>query len=60
MFVRHQVDLEKWRKGRYSEKARALVAKGLAQAEELREKGVSRSEAAEMFRDVHNRITRKL
>lgn len=60
VFVRHQVDLEKWRQGRYSEKARGLVANDLAQAEELRAKGVSRVEAAAMFRDIHDRITGKL
>jgi hypothetical protein len=46
-FLRSQVEYEKWRKGRYSEKARSIVSEGLADAERMPAAGVSREE---MFR----------
>lgn len=59
-FVRHQVDLERWRNNRYSSKAQQLVAQGLAEAEQLKAAGISREEALELFEGVHNRISDQL
>lgn len=46
-FLRSQVEYEKWRKERYSARARRIVTQGLADAREMQAAGVSREE---MFR----------
>lgn len=46
-FLRSQVEYEKWRGQRYSEKARCIVSEGLGDAENMKAAGVSREE---MFR----------
>lgn len=46
-FLRSQVEYEKWRGGRYSEKARGIVSEGLGEAARMKAVGVSREE---MFR----------
>ena len=46
-FLRSQVEYEKWRGQRYSEKTRSIVREGLGDAEHKRAAGVSREE---MFR----------
>jgi hypothetical protein len=46
-FLRSQVEYEKWRKERYSERARRIVSQGLADAQQMRVAGVTREE---MFR----------
>ena len=46
-FLRSQVEYEKWRGQRYSEKARRIVSEGLVEAERMKKSGVSREE---MFR----------
>ena len=46
-FLRSQVEHEKWRGERYSEKARSIVSEGLGDAERMKAVGVSREE---MFR----------
>ena len=46
-FLRTQVDYEKWRTQRYSEKAQRIVSEGLLEADQLKSAGVSREE---MFR----------
>ena len=46
-FLRSQVEHEKWRGQRYSEKARSIVREGLSDAEQMKAQGVSREE---MFR----------
>ena len=46
-FLRSQVEYEKWREQRYSERARSIVSEGLAEAERMKKAGVSREE---MFR----------
>ena len=46
-FLRSQVEYEKWRGQRYSEKARSIVSEGLGDAERMKAAGVSREE---MFR----------
>ena len=46
-FLRDQVEHEKWREKRYSERARRIVAEGLAEADRMKTAGVSREE---MFR----------
>ena len=46
-FLRSQVECEKWRAERYSEKARSIVRESLGDAERMKAAGVSREE---MFR----------
>ena len=46
-FLRDQVEYEKWRTQRYSDRARRIVSQGLGEAEQLKAAGVSREE---MFR----------
>lgn len=46
-FLRSQVEYEKWRGQRYSEKARSIVSESLDEAEHMKTAGVSREE---MFR----------
>lgn len=46
-FLRQQVECEKWRGQRYSEKARSIVGESLGEAAGLKAAGVSREE---MFR----------
>lgn len=53
-FLRHQVDLEKWRAGRYSEQARRLVA------ERMKSEGFDREQVFEEFFQLHQEITSRL
>ena len=46
-FLRSQVEFEKWRKQRYSDRARRIVSQGLHDARRMKAAGVSREE---MFR----------
>jgi hypothetical protein len=46
-FLRQQVEYEKWRTQRYSERARSIVSEGLGEAERMKAVGVPREE---MFR----------
>lgn len=59
-FVQHQVDLEQWRAQRYSETARHLVKEAKDMAEQDKAAGLSREDAFRMFREAHERITKKL
>jgi hypothetical protein len=43
-FLRSQVEHEKWREQRYSEKARSIVREGLSDTERMKTQGVSREE----------------
>ena len=46
-FLRNQVEYEKWRSQRYSDRARRIVNQGLTEADQMKAAGVSREE---MFR----------
>jgi|GEM_PF-997154 len=59
-FVRHQVDIEKWREGRYSEEAQKLVNDGFAEADRWNEQGLSREEVARRFKEVQERISGRI
>jgi hypothetical protein len=59
-FLRHQVELERWRESRYSSRTQQLVAQGLKEAEQMKAGGTSREEALELFKDVHTRISHLL
>ena len=52
LFVRQQVDLERWRSDRYSPQARRLVAESARMAEAL-----TQEEAAAGFLDLRERIS---
>ena len=54
-FLRSQVEYEKWRVRRYSEKARSIVREGLGDAERMKAAGLSREE---MFRRSSRRSHR--
>ena len=59
-FLRHQIDLEKWRAGRYSEQARQLVAQSAIEAERMRSEGFDREQVFEEFFKLHQEITTSL
>lgn len=60
LFIRQQVAHEQWKKGRYSEEARRLVAEGLIQAEKSKTDGITREQAAEGLLDVLDKIKAQL
>ena len=59
-FVRHQIDIEKWREGRYCEKARQLAHQSKVEADKLKDAAYSREELFLEFFDLHDRICAKL
>jgi hypothetical protein len=59
-FIRQQICLEEWRRDRYSDTAKELLAKATAKAATQRAAGETYSEAADRFQKVHDRITSQI
>ena len=59
-FLRHQADLEEWRKRRYSPEAQAIVAEAEAEAVQLRVRGVTREQVFRELREAREEIGRHL
>ena len=55
-FLRSQVEHEKWREQRYSEKACSIVREGLSDAEQMKAQGVSREEMFQRLFAVFDEI----
>ena len=47
VFIRHQVELDRWRRSRYSPQARAIVRAAMEEAATLQASGVSREQIFE-------------
>ena len=58
-FLRDQVECEKWRTQRYSQKARRIVSEGLGEAARMKAAGVSREEMFRRLFEVFDDIAPK-
>lgn len=59
-FLRDQVEYENWRKSRYSDEARRLLAESKVEAEQLKAEGVPRAELFRQFFEAYDRIASRL
>ncbi len=59
-FLRDQADYEKWRRARYSDEARQILAESKVEAERLKAEGVPREKLIEEFLVLHNFVTRQM
>lgn len=59
-FLRHQIDIEQWREGRYSGEAQKMVAEGFAEGDRWIEQSLPIQEVERRFREVRERIADKI
>jgi hypothetical protein len=59
-FLRDQADYEKWRRARYSDEVRQILAESKVKAERLKAEGVPREKLIEEFLTLHNLVTRQM